>query len=677
MTILEQVIVAPQSAKGTEITAAAFGMNLVAGYERFGTKPWEKFDEIQASIGSKAVRFQGGSGAELLFDYANPQATVALDSSGNLVQLIAPDAFLQYCASTGTKATIELPVMQLLTGDRYGARDFDATKATLVRDYVDHLLDTAGPQGIATLELGNEYATYMTSTEYGKVASAVALIAHQEIEKYYAAHPGNDAVKPLVAVQVWGQSTGGTYSLADLASRNQTVMAQFSADELASVTAVTDHFYYDEGANAGKPNYQIYSNIQTSVGYSLDLMNAWSTQTGRSLDTIFSEWNVNFHDAQNYGLKQIPVLLELFTSFVAGGVDQMDFWSTMYNATSLADYQGNLQAAGTLFKVMAQDLIGLQATEVPVTSANYDIHAFSGKGHAVLFVSSLIDDAMTLKMDLSAYLDRYDLTSARLMQVDLTKADGVYKGVTGLAPWAEADAPILVKPQDIAALLSGGNWTEYLGAHETLVLEFTQAPTVLGTGSKDKMTGLATDDRMNALGSNDLMNGMGGNDTLIGGDGNDTILGGSGHDRIIGGTGADSLLGGTGNDTIDGNVGNDLIYGGDGDDYLAGGSGTDRIWGGAGSDAFVFRAGEIGPEIVADFSSAQNDFLVYNGITPVSASDFLVEVRAIHGLGVETTPDLVVRLASTGQVLWQLQDAGNLTSLTLQDADTGTVFALL
>jgi Ca2+-binding RTX toxin-like protein len=191
------------------------------------------------------------------------------------------------------------------------------------------------------------------------------------------------------------------------------------------------------------------------------------------------------------------------------------------------------------------------------------------------------------------------------------------------------------------------------------------------------MTGLATDDRMNALGSNDLMNGMGGNDTLIGGDGNDTILGGSGHDRIIGGTGADSLLGGTGNDTIDGNVGNDLIYGGDGDDYLAGGSGTDRIWGGAGSDAFVFRAGEIGPEIVADFSSAQNDFLVYNGITPVSASDFLVEVRAIHGLGVETTPDLVVRLASTGQVLWQLQDAGNLTSLTLQDADTGTVFALL
>ena len=76
MTIFEQVIVTPQAARGTEISAAAFGMNLVVGYERFGTKPWEKFDEIQSSIGSKAIRFQGGSSAELLFDYANPPESI-------------------------------------------------------------------------------------------------------------------------------------------------------------------------------------------------------------------------------------------------------------------------------------------------------------------------------------------------------------------------------------------------------------------------------------------------------------------------------------------------------------------------------------------------------------------------------------------------------------------------
>jgi hypothetical protein len=63
-------------------------------------------------------------------------------------------------------------------------------------------------------------------------------------------------------------------------------------------------------------------------------------------------------------------MLELFTSFVAGGADELDFWSTMYNATSLGNYRGELQAAGTLFQIMSHDLIGTRATDVPVASAN-------------------------------------------------------------------------------------------------------------------------------------------------------------------------------------------------------------------------------------------------------------------------------------------------------------------
>ena len=311
MTITEQVTISPLSSRGSEITAADFGMNIVLGYERFGSQPWEKFDEIQAQVGSQAVRFPGGTMSEQLFDYSNPNATSAVASNGAILQLITPDAFLDYCAATLTKATIDLPVMQLLTEDKYGSRDFDPSKADEVRSYIDHLLEKAGPQGIATFELGNEYATYMTSTEYGKVASALALIVHQEMDKYYTAHPGNDATRPDIAVQVWGQSTGGTYSIADLASRNHTVMAQFSAEELASITAVTNHFYYHEGANPGEANYHTYTNIQTSVGYCLDMMNEWSTLTGRDLDNVFSEWNVSLKDTTNTGLKQIPVLLDL------------------------------------------------------------------------------------------------------------------------------------------------------------------------------------------------------------------------------------------------------------------------------------------------------------------------------------------------------------------------------
>ena len=72
MTIYESAIVAPLAAKGSAISAADFGMNIVLGYERFGDKPWEKFDEIQAAVGSQAVRYPGGTMSEQLFDKAYP-----------------------------------------------------------------------------------------------------------------------------------------------------------------------------------------------------------------------------------------------------------------------------------------------------------------------------------------------------------------------------------------------------------------------------------------------------------------------------------------------------------------------------------------------------------------------------------------------------------------------------
>ena len=652
-------------------------MNIVLGYERFGDKPWEKFDEIQSSVGSQLVRFPGGTMSEQLFDYAHPNATSAVASNGAILQLITPDQFMDYCAATQTRATINLPVAQLLTSGKYGSRDFDPGKAAEVRGYVDHLLAKAGPEGIATFELGNEYATFMLASEYGKVASAVALIVNQEIEKYYATHPGHDATRPDIAVQVWGQSAGGSFSLSDLASRNHTVMAQFNATELASITSVTNHFYYNQGANSGDSSPQSYANIQTSVNYCLDMMKEWSALTGRPMDYVFSEWNVSFKDTENTGLKQIPVMLELFTSFVAGGVTELDFWSTMYNATSLGDYHGGLLAAGALFQIMSQDLVGMKATEVPVTSTKYDVHAFSGNGHAELFISSLIDQAMTLKMDLSAYMERYELTSARLMQVDLSGADGRYNGLTGLHPWEEPDVPIRLTPQNIATMLASGELVQYLGAHETLVLQFSTAPVRLGSRASDNMIGQSGNDRIDALASADVIKGLTGDDTLIGGLGDDTIYGGTGQDRVNGGIGRDVLYGDEGNDTIEGRAHSDRIFGGAGDDFIAGGDCADTISGGLGADAFIFRTGDKGIDVISDFSSTEGDFLIFDGVSAVTRGDFHLEVRTMHGVGDEATPDLLVRLASTGQIMWALADAGNLHNLMLQDADSGTLIALM
>lgn len=673
--LTETVKLAPQTATGTKISADCFGINLVLGYERFGTQPWEKFDEVQKAVSSQLVRFPGGAEAERLFDYANPNATSAIADDGSIRQLITTDSFLAYCKTTNSRATIDLPVEQLLTAGKYGYRDFDASTTADVRAYVAHVLETVGLDGVATFELGNEYESYMTSKEYGRVASALALIVDQEIDKYRAAHPEDTGDIPRVAVQVWGQSTGGTYSLTDLANRNATVIAQFNTAELAAITAVTTHFYYNEGINAGKANYHIYSNIANSVGYSLSMMKAWNTATGQSLDTIVSEWNLNMKDSSNYGLQQVPVMLELFTTMLKGGVDELDFWSTLYHATSLSNSRAELQAAGVLFEVMAEKLQGMKVNEVPVTSSAYDIHAFSSKTGAMVFISSLSDDPMTLKLDLGKYLDHFQLSSAKLLQVDLSGADGVYKSTTGLQPWEEADAPVILTAQNIGTYLASGLIPTSLGAHQTLILEFSTAVTVKGSFRADTISGNDANDRIDGLSAADLISGQTGNDTLYGGAGHDTLLGGSGDDRLWGGTGRDLLEGGAGNDTLEGNVGADTLRGGAGDDYLAGGDGVDRLVGGDGADGFIFREGDHGADIVRDFSVAQGDYLIYDGQS-VAAGDFTLELRALPGVGNAATADLVIK-GPDGQAIFILQDSGALSALNLLDADSGTMLALI
>ena len=594
MTNSESTVISFGTQSGSEIGASHFGSNLVFGFERFGSRPWEKFDEIHAATGVKVIRFPGGAEAERYFSYSNPNATEVVTSDGSTRQLISPDQFLQYCASTGTKATIVLPVKQLLTESRYGTRDFDLNKSAEVRAYIGDLLEKAGPNAIGTFELGNEYCSFMTAVEYGKVASALALIVSEEVGKYISSHPDSVGDEPLVAVQGWGQSTGGSLSLTDLMSRAEVVMAQFNYTELNAITAVTDHFYFREGANLGEPNYHSYSNISTSISYSVDMMNAWSTITGRDLSTIISEWNVNFRDATNFGLKQVPVLLEMFSTFVASGVDELDFWSTMYNATSLGNYAGELQAAGILFQLMSDTLIGTKVMDVPVASPNYDVYAFSGKGNVVVFVSSLVDESLSLDLDLSAFSDRYDLVSAQLIQVNLSTSDGIYNDTSGLPPWQEPDVSFMLAPQDLTLFLTSGHLVQFLQAHETVMLEFSQEGTNWGTMSGDRIRGQQVADRIMSLASDDRILGLDGNDSLFGDSGDDSIRGGVGADRIWGGVGSDVIYGGLGDDIIEGKANSDSIHGGRGDDFIAGGDRTDTLWGDHGADGFVFREGDQG-----------------------------------------------------------------------------------
>jgi len=199
---------------------------------------------------------------------------------------------------------------------------------------------------------------------------------------------------------------------------------------------------------------------------------------------------------------------------------------------------------------------------------------------------------------------------------------------------------------------------------------------VRGSFRADTMNGDAADNRIDALASSDLVMGYAGDDSLYGGSGNDTLMGGSGQDRIWGGTGRDLLDGGTGNDTLDGKTSVDRLHGGEGDDYLAGGDGADQLWGEAGADGFIFRDTDRGVDIVADFSAAEGDFLVYDG-GAVTRASFQVEFRSVAGVGDAAVRDALVHFGAGGPVLCILQDAGDLTSLRLLDAGSGNLLTLI
>ncbi|UKJ69063.1 LapA family giant adhesin [Pseudomonas fluorescens] len=81
-------------------------------------------------------------------------------------------------------------------------------------------------------------------------------------------------------------------------------------------------------------------------------------------------------------------------------------------------------------------------------------------------------------------------------------------------------------------------------------------------------------------------------------DGNDTLLGGSGDDI---------LFGQGGNDMLDGGKGNDILLGGTGNDTLIGGPGNDILIGGSGADTFVWKAGDIGNDVIKDFKASEGD----------------------------------------------------------------------
>lgn len=131
-----------------------------------------------------------------------------------------------------------------------------------------------------------------------------------------------------------------------------------------------------------------------------------------------------------------------------------------------------------------------------------------------------------------------------------------------------------------------------------------------GAGNDIVTTGNSSDDIYAGAGDDAVAAG-GGNDFVGGGFGNDTIDGGAGDDDLLGGAGIDVINGGSGADFIGGDDGNDVLVGGNDNDTIDGGAGIDQYTGGSGADTFWMTWGELQLDVITDFTSGNDNIVVW------------------------------------------------------------------
>ncbi|MBC3438894.1 type I secretion C-terminal target domain-containing protein [Pseudomonas sp. BW16M2] len=107
-----------------------------------------------------------------------------------------------------------------------------------------------------------------------------------------------------------------------------------------------------------------------------------------------------------------------------------------------------------------------------------------------------------------------------------------------------------------------------------------------------------------------------------------------GADTLLGGNGNDIIFGQGGNDYIDGGKGNDILFGGAGNDILIGGKGDDIMTGGSGADTFVWKAGDLGKDVIKDFKASEGDRLDLSDLLQgekASTIDNFLKITTVNG----------------------------------------------
>lgn len=420
---------------GSQASQGLFGANVLA--TRADLEQGGAYDRLIEELGVGSFRYPGGSLTERYFDITDPNASVVTDrDTGELRDFIPLNEALAYAGEEGLSVTIVIPTRDLLSdttdanGDRFAAIDEDALRG-FVRDVVTGV---HGDAEIEAFELGNEYwgSGQMSSVEYGRLASEMAVIVNDELDMQ-----GSEAD---IIVQSganfnfarlndqFGEDMSGADIIADLNATydlslgedslfgsgevnwthvaNEMILSEFDTEaEQQAVDQVAVHVYSRGQVNEGQRSFFLNTTDET-----------WGDQIPDAQIAV-TEWNTagntgSLDRNSDYGLHQSHEMLNVMEEFLRYDVEQAHVWPLIQNTPntlSVDDGQGDLTPGGAMFNMMQAALPGKTALDLtPEPGADTEVeedgiavHGFWEPDELLFYVAATQEGGADTSVDFS------------------------------------------------------------------------------------------------------------------------------------------------------------------------------------------------------------------------------------------------------------------------------------
>ncbi|WP_292308813.1 type I secretion protein [Marivita sp.] len=464
---------------GSEASQGLFGANVLA--TRSSLEQGGDYDRLIEELGVGSFRYPGGSLTERYFDITNPNASIVSDrDTGELREFIPLNEALDYASDEGLSVTIVIPTRNLLSetadanGDRFAAID-EAALRGFVRDVVTGV---HGDADIEAFELGNEYwgSGQMSSVEYGRLASEMAVIVNDELslqgsdaeiivqsgtnfdfarlsDDYGADMSSADILADLNATYDLNLGADSIYSSGEINwthVANEMILSEFDTEaERSAVDQVAVHVYSRGQVNESQRTFFLNSTDET-----------WGEQIPDAQIAV-TEWNTagnsdSLDRSTDFGLFQSHEMINIMEEFLRYDVEQAHVWPLIQNTPntlSVDDGTATLTPGGAMFNMMQEAMPGKVAIDLtPEAGADTEVqedgislHGFWEPDELLFYIAATGEEGADTEVDFSALVS------------DAGRVEISILGVADGSPIGANSSDAVVEQIDPALLMEGTN----------------------------------------------------------------------------------------------------------------------------------------------------------------------------------------------------------------------------